>query len=103
MTSKRKHWRDRLGTPTAIVLFRTVDQWRFALYFAEPQGVADGYLTHPGADGEPAEAQVAARLKAEEFAGRPLTVSWQSSEKPDWWEGAITAHTEEHPATPAVD
>ncbi|MEV7533747.1 hypothetical protein [Streptomyces hydrogenans] len=102
MASKRKHWRNSLGTPTAIVLFRTVDQWRFALYLAEPQGVADGYLTHPEADGEPAEAQVAACLKAEEFADRPLTVSWRPSEKPDRWEGTITTPTGERLAIHAV-
>ncbi|MFD8645792.1 hypothetical protein ACFV14_36415 [Streptomyces zaomyceticus] len=90
MTSRRKHWRDGLGTPATMVLFRTPDHWRYALYFSEPRGVADGYLARPGSDGEPDDAQAAAHAKAEELAGRPLTISWRTGEKPGWWTGAVT-------------
>ncbi len=102
MTSKRKHWRDGLGSPATIVLFRTPDRWRYALYFSEPRGVADGCLAHPGADSEPGEAQTAARAKAEQIAGQSLAISWQTSEEPGWWTGAITTGTSEPTPTPTA-
>lgn len=102
MTSTRKDWRDSLGAPVTIVLFRAPDRWRYALYFSEPHGVADGYLAHPGADIEPGEAQTAACAKAEEIAGRSLAISWQASGEPGWWTGAVTSGTSEPTPTPAA-
>ncbi|MFE0772624.1 hypothetical protein [Streptomyces sp. NPDC058861] len=88
MGSGRKHWRDRLGTPKTFVLYRTPDAWRCAVYFSG--GIVDGHLAEPSADSESGEAQTAARAKAEELAGRSLTISWEAGDKPGWWTGTIT-------------
>ncbi|MBB4986732.1 MULTISPECIES: hypothetical protein [Streptomyces] len=93
MGSGRKHWRDRLGTPKTFVLYRTPDVWRFAVYCAG--GIVDGYLDQPGAGSEPGEARTAAHAKAEELVGRPLTISWEESDKPGWWTGVITTEPTE--------
>ncbi|MFB6629079.1 hypothetical protein ACFCWY_04235 [Streptomyces sp. NPDC056362] len=88
MGSGRRSWRDRLGTPKTFVLYRTPEVWRIAVYFSG--AIVDGHLHQPSADSEPAEAQTAAHAKAEELAGRPLTITWEASDKPGWWTGAIT-------------
>ncbi|MFI0990048.1 hypothetical protein [Streptomyces exfoliatus] len=88
MKSGRRHWRDRLGTPKSFVLYRTPDMWRCAMHFSG--GIVDGYLVQPSSESEPSEAQTAAHAKAEELAGRPLAISWEASDEPGWWTGAIT-------------
>ncbi|MFD6363670.1 hypothetical protein ACFWFX_28080 [Streptomyces roseolus] len=88
MKRRRKHWRDGFGTPKTFVLYRTPDVWRFAMYFSG--AIIDGYLAQPSADSEPGAAQSAAQGKAEDLAGRPLTISWESSDEPGWWTGTIT-------------
>lgn len=88
MKRRRKHWRDGFGTPKTFVLYRTPNVWRFAMYFSG--AIVDGYLAHPSTDSEPGDAQTAAHGRAEDLAGRPLTISWEASDKPDWWTGAIT-------------
>ncbi|MBB4979733.1 hypothetical protein [Streptomyces nymphaeiformis] len=88
MKRRRKHWRDGFGTPKFFVLYRTPDVWRYAMYFSG--AIVDGYLAQPSADSEPGEAQTAAHGKAEDLAGRPLTMSWEASDEPGWWTGTIT-------------
>ncbi|MFE8937400.1 hypothetical protein ACFYNX_07910 [Streptomyces sp. NPDC007872] len=88
MKRRRKHWRDGFGTPKFFVLYRTPDVWRYAMYFSG--AIVDGYLAQPSADSEPGEAQTAAHSKAEDLAGRPLTISWEASDEPGWWTGTIT-------------
>ncbi|MFF9070283.1 hypothetical protein ACF09E_33560 [Streptomyces sp. NPDC014891] len=97
MTRRGKHWRGGLGTPDMMVLFRTANEWRYALYFSDPGGVADGRLPHPGPGGTPDEAQTAARAKAQEIAGRPLTISWRPDTAPAWWTGTVTTTPPERP------
>ncbi|MFD7963012.1 hypothetical protein ACFV5J_19640 [Streptomyces zaomyceticus] len=93
MGNGRKHWRDRLGAPRTFVLYRTPDVWRYAVSCAH--GIADGYLAEPGADSVPGEARTAAHAKAEELAGRPLTIHWEPSGRPGCWTGDITAEPKE--------
>ncbi|MET7757051.1 hypothetical protein ABZT27_20465 [Streptomyces sp. NPDC005389] len=93
MGSGRKHWRDSLGTPKTFALYRTPDVWRCAMYFSG--GIVDGYLAQLSADSEPDEAQTAAHAKAEKLVGRPLTISWEESDQPGSWTGAITAEPRE--------
>jgi len=73
-----------------LVLYRTPERWRFAMYLAAG-GVLDGYLSEPDPDCEPACAQTALELRAEEVAGRVLRVAWRTSDKPDWWTGEVSA------------
>ena len=87
MKRRRKHRRDGFGTPKSFVLYRTPDVWRYAMYFSG--AIVDGYLAQPSAGSEPGEAQTAAHDKAEELAGRPLTISWEASGEPGWWTGTI--------------
>ncbi|MFH8836215.1 hypothetical protein [Streptomyces sp. NPDC017868] len=99
MTRGRKHRRDGLGSPKASVLYRTPDAWRFAMHFSG--AVVDGHLSQPNADSEPDEAQTAAHSKAENLADRPLTISWEANDEPDWWTGTITtAPTDPTPRHP---
>ncbi|WP_449471302.1 hypothetical protein [Streptomyces tanashiensis] len=88
MKRRRKHWRDGFGTPQMFVLYRTPEVWRYAMYFSG--AIVDGYLDTPSADSEPDEARTAAHGKAEDLAGRPLTISWEASGEPGWWTGTIT-------------
>ncbi|MFF7436651.1 hypothetical protein [Streptomyces sp. NPDC008122] len=88
MKRRRKHWRDGFGTPKSFVLYRTSDAWRYAMYFSG--AIVNGYLAQPSSGNEPGKAQTAAHGKAEELAGRPLTISWEASGEPGWWTGTIT-------------
>ncbi|MEW2517017.1 hypothetical protein [Actinacidiphila alni] len=58
MASKRQPYWRTIGTPTTLVLYRTVDRWRYAISFTEPSGVADGalndHLPNPSARHNPA-------------------------------------------------
>ncbi|MFE7529512.1 hypothetical protein ACFU7Y_27880 [Kitasatospora sp. NPDC057542] len=86
---RKPYWRG-LGTPKTLVLFRTPDQWRYAVHFEAPGGFADGFLDRPAPSCDAELAQAALRLKAEEITHRELEVSWQSTDQPDWWTGIIT-------------
>ncbi|MCF3133816.1 hypothetical protein [Streptomyces olivochromogenes] len=87
---RRPYWRT-LGTPTTLVLYRTADRWRYAVYFTEPAGVADGALTDPASSSEPGTAQAALLRTAEELTHRQLGVLWRESDQPDWWTGTVTS------------
>ncbi|MFF2998184.1 hypothetical protein ACFVTC_27080 [Streptomyces sp. NPDC057950] len=91
MASKRRPYWHTIGTPTSLVLYRTVERWRYALYFTEPSGVADGALDDPASSSAPGAAQDACRQKAEEFTHRRLEVLWCESDQPDWWTGTVTS------------
>lgn len=90
MGSSRKPYWHTFGTPKTLVLYRTPDRWRFAIYFEAPGGTADGALDHPAPSGEPETAQAALHRRAEELTHRQLEVSWQPTDRPDWWTGVIT-------------
>ncbi|GAA4685767.1 hypothetical protein [Streptomyces youssoufiensis] len=91
-TKRQPYWRT-FGTPTVLVLYRTLDGWRYAIYFAEPSGVADGALhEHVAAPAsEPGIAQAACHRKAEELTRRHLEVRWRASDQPDTWTGTVTS------------
>ncbi|WP_432089548.1 hypothetical protein [Streptomyces sp. bgisy095] len=91
MTGKRQPYWRTIGTPTTLVLYRTVDRWRYAICFAEPSGVADGALSDRVSSSEPGIAQAACRQKAEELTHRHLEVLWRESGQPDGWTGTITS------------
>ncbi|WP_043230024.1 hypothetical protein [Streptomyces sp. NRRL F-5193] len=101
MERGRKDWRDGFGTPRFFVLYRTQDVWRYAMYFSG--AIADGHLARPSADSEPGEAQTAAHDKAEDLAGRPLTISWEASGEPGRWTGTITSEPMEPTLESAAD
>ncbi|MGW1965531.1 hypothetical protein ACWCPD_35400 [Streptomyces sp. NPDC001935] len=86
--NRKPYWRT-LGTPTHLVLYRTPDGWRYAVYFTGPVGIADGALADPPSSSEPDLAQTALLRKAEEFTCRRLEVLWQASDQPDWWTGTV--------------
>ncbi|MEU3727161.1 hypothetical protein [Streptomyces sp. NPDC031705] len=90
MARTPKPHRLALGTPTTIVLYRTPDRWRYAVYFAGPGGVADGALGAPSPSCEPGAAQAAAVRKAEELGRRRLEVRWHAAHEPGWWTGTVT-------------
>ncbi|MER6441059.1 hypothetical protein ABT275_32430 [Streptomyces sp. NPDC001185] len=98
MASKRQPYWRTIGTPTTLVLYQTVDSWRYAIYFTEPSGVADGALNDPASTSEPDAAQTACRLKAEELTHRRLEVVWRESDQPDWWTGSVTGGGPRSPA-----
>ncbi|MBD0669177.1 hypothetical protein BU198_00205 [Streptomyces sp. CBMA156] len=72
------------------MLFRTPDEWRFAVHFDEPRGVADGRLDDPAPSGEPGTAQAALHRRAEELAHRRLEIAWREADGPGWWTGTVT-------------
>ncbi len=90
MGSKRKPYWRTWGTPKTLVLHRTPDRWRFALYFEPPGGIADGALDHPAPTCAPEAAQTALHRRAEELTHRRLELSWQPTDQPDQWTGAVT-------------
>jgi hypothetical protein len=98
MASKRHPYRRTTGTPTTLLLYRTVDKWRYAICFTEPSGIADGALDDPAPTSEPDTAQTAFRQKAEEFTHRLLEVHWRESDQPDWWTGTVTSAGPRPPA-----
>ncbi|WP_030694365.1 hypothetical protein [Streptomyces globisporus] len=98
MAGKRQPYWRTIGTPTTLVLYRTVDRWRYAIYFTEPSGIADGALNDPVSSSEPGIAQAACRQKAEELMHRRLEVLWCESDQPDWWTGTITSAGPRPPA-----
>jgi len=59
MASKRQPYRRTIGTPATLVLYRTVDTWRYAIYFTGRGGIADGALGEPASSSEPGVAQAA--------------------------------------------
>ncbi|BAJ26192.1 hypothetical protein KSE_03450 [Kitasatospora setae KM-6054] len=73
------------------MLYRTPDRWRFSIFFAGQVGIACGGLAGVAPTAGPAVAQDACHRLAEETAGRPLTVDWSASERPDRWYGDVTA------------
>ncbi|MET8451950.1 hypothetical protein [Streptomyces sp. NPDC005209] len=86
---RRPYWRT-LGTPTTLVLYRTADRWRYAVYFTEPAGITDGALADPVSSSEPSTAQAALLRTTEELTRRQLGVLWRESDRPDWWTGTVT-------------
>lgn len=88
MGRKRDPDRAPFGEPKFLVLYRTAERWRFAVYLAAG-GVLDGYLSEPGRDCEPSLAQAALERRADELAGRVLRVAWRAADKPDWWTGEV--------------
>jgi hypothetical protein len=89
MSKSRQEWRDRLGRPTTVVLFRTPLRWRFAVHFAQPGGVLDGALTDESAEGPPESAQAAMRHWVQDTFQQPVTVTWSPGGQPDWWTGTV--------------
>ncbi|WP_328557779.1 hypothetical protein [Streptomyces sp. NBC_00358] len=100
MTGKRQPYWRTIGTPTALVLYRTVDRWQYAIYFTEPSGVADGALDDPPSSSGPGTAQAACHQKAEEFTHRRLEVLWRESDQRDGWAGTVTSAGPRPPAQP---
>jgi hypothetical protein len=98
MPSKRQPYWRTIGTPTTLVLYRTADRWRYAIYFTEPWGVADGALNDPVSSSEPGIAQAACHHKAEELTHRRLEVLWRESDQPDGWTGTVTSADPPPPA-----
>jgi hypothetical protein len=90
MGRRKKPHRSTFGAPRTLVLYRTPERWRFALYFEGAGGVLDGALDRPAPDGEPGAAQAALHRRAEELTHRELEVRWQPGGEPDWWTGAVT-------------
>jgi hypothetical protein len=88
-TTPKQDWRDRLGRPSAVVLFRTPAEWRFAVYFAEPGGVLDGALTHEPAASSPESAQAAMHHWVQDNFQQPVTVTWTAGDQPEWWTGTV--------------
>ncbi|MFG2978214.1 hypothetical protein ACGFYY_35140 [Streptomyces sp. NPDC048331] len=84
MPRTRKDWRSRLGRPATVVLFRTPDKWRFAVYLADPGGVLDGALPNESPDGSPESAQEAIHRWIEDTFQQPVTMAWTPTDKPDW-------------------
>ncbi|WP_326688366.1 hypothetical protein OIE63_15200 [Streptomyces sp. NBC_01795] len=72
------------------MLYRTPERWRFTVFFEAPGGVADGVFDHPGPSASPETAQTALHLRVEELTHRELEVSWQLTDHPNWWTGAVT-------------
>lgn len=89
-TRRQPYWRT-LGTPATLVLYRTPDNWRYAVYFTGPAGVTDGALADPPSSSGPDVAQAALLHKAEEFTRRQLEVLWRESDQPDWWIGSVAS------------
>ncbi|MEV7778476.1 hypothetical protein [Kitasatospora sp. NPDC088351] len=87
--ARKPYWRT-FGTPRTLVLYRTPDRWRYAVYFENPRGIADGALDRPAVSCEPETAQAAMRLKAAELTCRELDVDWAATDQPGWWTGAVT-------------
>ncbi|MFE2723609.1 hypothetical protein [Kitasatospora sp. NPDC059327] len=87
--ARKPYWRT-IGTPRALILYRTPDRWRFAVSFEAPGGIADGALDHPAPSCEPETAQAALHRRAEELTHRALEVSWQPADQPDQWIGLVT-------------
>ena len=91
MASKRQPYWRTIGTPTTLVLYRTVDRWRYAIYFTGPSGIAGGALNDPTPTSEPGTAQTACRHKAEELTHGLLEVHWRESDQPGWRTGTVTS------------
>lgn len=80
-------WRSRLRHPRVLVLYKSADRWRYAIYVANGD-VADGYL-HLHVDVPADEAQADLVRVASELAQRPLTVQWTVTEYPGFWSGQV--------------
>ncbi|MFH8395448.1 hypothetical protein [Streptomyces sp. NPDC018036] len=90
MASNRQPFCHTLGTPTHLVVYRTPDGWRYAVYFTGPDGIADGALAGPPPSSEPGITQAALLHKAEEPTRRQLEVLWRASDRPDYWTATVT-------------
>lgn len=91
MGQKRSTGGSTFGAPTALVLYRTPECWRFSLFC--PGGIACGaldYVDGPRPDCEPAVAQAAMKQRAEEVTEHVLEIVWHPAERPDWWNGDVT-------------
>lgn len=80
-------WREKLGHPTTLVLYKTPEQWRHAIYGAGGN-VLDGYL-HLRVDAPMEEAQTELTRLASDIAQKPLLIEW-TTDKPGWWTGEVT-------------
>ena len=96
-SNRQPFWRT-LGTPTTLVLLRTPDRWRYAVYFTGPAGVADGALADPPTSSEPDIAQAALLHKTEELTHRQLEIRWHESDRPDSWTGTVASAGPRPPA-----
>ncbi len=101
MKPRRKPWREGFGAPQFFILYRTPDVWRYAIYFSG--AVVDGCLAPHSTGSEPGEARNAAHAKAEDVAGRPLTISREADDRPGWWTGTITTGPTELTLDSATD
>ncbi|MFF3073395.1 hypothetical protein ACFVSN_35855 [Kitasatospora sp. NPDC057904] len=61
----------------------SLDRWRYAIYFTDPSGIADGALNDLAPASEPGTAQTACRLKADELTHGLPEVQWRESDQPD--------------------
>ncbi|MEV8038907.1 hypothetical protein [Streptomyces sp. NPDC086182] len=100
MPAAARAWWKKLGSPSAVVLFRTPLKWRFAVYFTDPDGVLDGGLIDEPADSAPQSAQTAMHGWIEDTFHRSFAVTWAETDKPDWWTGTITSTDQPYSSTP---
>lgn len=89
VAKKRDRGRSTLGGPSALVLYRTPECWRFSLCC--PGGIACGALDDdPDPGCEPEVAQAAMKQRAEQITEHILEIVWRPSDRPDWWTGEVT-------------
>ena len=96
-------WWEKLGRPSAVVLFRTPLKWRYAVYFTDPGGVLDGGLNDVPADSAPSPAQTAMHDWIEDTFHRSFAVAWADTDKPDWWTGTVTSTDQPYSSTATPD
>lgn len=77
-----------VSEPRTLVLYRTAQSWRWALYFVSGQ-IADGYLSAPSPDSSAQEARDALVLRAGELTRRDITVRWRPGDEAGWWTGEV--------------
>ncbi|WP_330180585.1 hypothetical protein OHB26_29855 [Nocardia sp. NBC_01503] len=90
MTDERPAGRSRWGTPTTLVLYRTPDRWRHAVYLSDPDGVLDGSLPDIAPTCAVEQAQSDLHRRVELANGRRFHLSWHEADKPDWWTAEVT-------------
>ena len=79
--------RRALRTPTAVMLYRTPECWRYSL--VSPGGIACGLLDDLSPDCKPETAQRAVEQRAWEFSRRSLHVAWSAADLVDQWTGEV--------------
>ncbi len=90
-SARLPQWRDRLGRPATVVLFRTPLKWRFAVHCTDPGGVLDGALLDEPADSAPESAQAAMCRWVQETFQQPVAMmTWTPGDQPDWWTGIVS-------------